>query len=240
MTQPTVPTKLAAGRDEMGNVVYIPLIDTGLTDSQGNHLVSQNSQAVARPIDVGIGGAYLVTAISGAMAAGLAGGSTVFSLRWSPATAGMLALVHRVEVAMVETGTVFTAGIGLFQLWVARSYSVNDTGGTPVVLSGNNNKLRTSHATSQMANMQIAGTGAMTPGTRTLDANDIGLEVFGVPATTNTTLLPMTDILNRAFGDGDWPVTLANNEGLVLTATVPALGTWQFAVSIDWLEVASY
>lgn len=223
----------------MGTIVYSPLIDTGLTDSQGNHLVSQNSQAVSRPIDVATGGAYLFTGLSGAMAAGLAAGAPIFSMRWAPSPASMLALIHRIEIAIVETGTVFTAGIGFCQVFIARGFTAADTGGTSISFAGNTNKLRTSHAPSQMA-MNVATTGALTPGTRTVDTNDCGLEVFPVPATANTLLLPMTDILQRAFGDGDWPVVLANNEGLILTATMPALGTWQFAVNIDWIEVPTY
>jgi hypothetical protein len=33
---------------------------------------------------------------------------------------------------------------------------------------------------------------------------------------------------------------LAQNEGFVVRATVPATGTWQFGVTVVWTEVASY
>jgi hypothetical protein len=39
---------------------------------------------------------------------------------------------------------------------------------------------------------------------------------------------------------GEHPLILAQNEGIVIQATVPATGTWQFGVKIDWTEITAY
>lgn len=250
MTQPTVPGRVITGTDGNGNPVYSPVFDSGLLDGQGNHLlyatlmgpgepVSGTMRAVPRPYDVL--GAYILSAESGVMAAGLGAAAPVFSMRWNPTTVGALALVHRVQVAVGNAGTAFTAGLGSLNLFVARAFTVSDSGGTAQTLTGNNAKLRTSFATSQVADMRISSTATLTAGTRTLDAVDIGLIGFPVPATTTNNLIQaLTDILARQPGDGDWPLVLAANEGFVITATVPATGTWFFQVVVDWMEVTGF
>jgi len=35
-------------------------------------------------------------------------------------------------------------------------------------------------------------------------------------------------------------LVLANNEGFVIEATVPATGVWFFDVKVDWEELAAY
>jgi hypothetical protein len=39
---------------------------------------------------------------------------------------------------------------------------------------------------------------------------------------------------------GEHPLVLAQNEGFVIQATVPATGVWFFAVKVDWVEIATY
>lgn len=34
-----------------------------------------------------------------------------------------------------------------------------------------------------------------------------------------------------------WPLELAANEGFIVRATVPATGTWQAQVTVEWSEV---
>jgi hypothetical protein len=38
----------------------------------------------------------------------------------------------------------------------------------------------------------------------------------------------------------EMPLLLAQNEGFVLRATVPATGTWQFGVTVVWAEITAY
>lgn len=249
MTQAITPNRVIVGYDGQGNAVYSPVFDSGLQDGQGNHLFfpaygptepnTGTQRAVPRPYDVL--GAYIISAESGIMAAGLAANAPVFSMRWAPGVSSPnLALVHRVQVAIGNAGTAFTAGLGSLNLFVARSFTASASGGTAQTLTGNNAKLRTSFATSQVADMRISSTATLTAGTRTLDAVDIGLAGFAVSTAVNNTILPLTDILARQPGDGDWPLVLANNEGFEIQATVPATGTWFLQVVVDWMEVASF
>jgi hypothetical protein len=39
---------------------------------------------------------------------------------------------------------------------------------------------------------------------------------------------------------GEFPLILAQNEGLVLESTVPATGLWQFSCYLDYSELAAY
>jgi hypothetical protein len=39
---------------------------------------------------------------------------------------------------------------------------------------------------------------------------------------------------------GEWPLVLAQNEGFIIRATVPATGTWDFAVTMEWSEVSAF
>ncbi len=231
-------TSVIIGKDLHGNVVPVTLYNTGLTDDQGNALYQLGS--AVRPTDVGGLGAYSLSMISGTIAAGLAANSPVFSFRWAPATASQLALIKRISVSVASLGTGFTAGVGLLALYIARGFTASDTGGTAATLTGNNNKLRTAFGTTGVANLQIANTGTLTPGTRTLDAQAIAQVIFGVSTATNTVMQPSVNILQRDQSAGDWPVVLANNEGLILQATVPVTGTWQLQIGIDWLEVAGF
>jgi hypothetical protein len=41
-------------------------------------------------------------------------------------------------------------------------------------------------------------------------------------------------------GGNPAPMVLAQNEGVVIRATVPATGTWGHGVTMAWSEVATY
>jgi hypothetical protein len=88
-------------------------------------------------------GIYSEGQTSGLMAAGLAANSPIFAARWGDAT--RFALIKRVIFSAGNDATAFTAGSFLFKLFVARSFSVADTGGTSMLPVTNENKLRASH-----------------------------------------------------------------------------------------------
>jgi len=188
-----------------------------------------------RPVDVitGAGGSYTVSVKSGIMAAGLGAAAPILAFQF-PGTG--LALVKRIRFTTQGLGTGFAAGATVFDAFVARAFSVQDTGGGAVTLTTNNAKLRTSFATTQ-AKIQASATATLTAGTRTLDANpfrsilnDVGTGTFA-------------DVINDDIlfdtKPGDWPLVLAANEGFVLQATVPATGTWTWAAMIDWDEIGA-
>lgn len=243
MPQPNTPTAMILGKDEFGNAAHIAVSNTGSTtlDGQANSLLA----LFETPRPLGVLGAYAIAynnIAAGPMAAGLAANSPIFSFRWAPtgANANALALITRVGFALEEL-TAFTAGIGNIDLFVARGYSAVDTGGATVSLTTNQAKLRTSFGTSLVGTGMLASTTAtLTAGTRTLDTRPLNTLMSGFAATANSLVIPNTDLLNRNVAAGNWPLVLATNEGIVLQATVPATGTWNFQVTIEWSEVSTY
>lgn len=189
-----------------------------------------------KPIDYGSLGIYSLGQVTGTMTAGLTAGSPIWSFRWG--NASNLAIVKRIWISAGNTATAFSAGTVKFDLFCARSFSASDTGGTSILPSGNQNKLRTSMATTLLTDVRISSTGTLTAGTRTLDTNPLASVSTSVPATAGTTIMPPTDLFRASAGD--YPIVLAQNEGLVIQATVPATGTWIGAVNVIWEELASY
>lgn len=188
-----------------------------------------------RPTDVGALGAFRAGSASGIMAAGLAGASPIFSFR-GPATG--ICVIRRIAFEMGVLGTAFTAGSGLFNLFVARGFSASDTGGGALTMTTNNAKLRTGFATSGVQDIRCSATATLSAGTRTKDAAPLHAINVPVPATTVSTIL----VPRREFGPGagEHPLQLAQNEGFVIEATVPATGTWCFSVNVEWEELAAF
>lgn len=190
------------------------------------------------PVEYGALGSYRKSLLSGTMAAGLGADSEVFQFRWTNAT--NLCLIRSVFCdGLVGSATAFTAGFGNLKLIPARSWTADGSGGTAGTISGNNGKLRTSMGTNLIGAVRIASTGALTAGTKTLDTNPIGQLslTFGTVASviyTGKVTLFGEDI------SANHPLILAQNEGFVITAVVPATGTWQVGFTVDWVEVASY
>lgn len=200
--------------------------------------VEANTRAMRmtpKPVDYGIYGIYSLAASTGVMAAGLAAGAPIWSFRWGVGTHN--AVVKKIIISSGNTATAFAAGVVTFNLFVARSFSASDTGGTSILPSGNQNKLRTSMATTALVDARISSTASLTAGTRTLDANPIGSVSVSIPAVAGTTLLMPSDLFRAQAGD--YPIVLAQNEGLVITATVPATGTWSASIQCQWEELSN-
>lgn len=199
---------------------------------------SSGAQLVAlRPPDVL--GSYSICVKTGAMAAGIAADAPVFSFRWTEAE--RVAVIHRVTVALSSLATGFTAGVGIVNAIVARAFTANDTGGSAVsfaAAAANSGKRRTGFRTAAPL-MRIATTAALGAGTRTIDTLDLAARMFPVTTATNFVHLPTTDLLSQTF-DGAWPLVLEPNEGFLVRATVPATGTWQAQVCVDWSEAPAF
>lgn len=189
-----------------------------------------------RPDDYGSLGIYCGAVTSGVMAAGLAAGANIVSFRNSTAN---IYLVRRVLFTACVNTTGFTAGVCTFNMFAARSFTASDSAGTAWTLTGNNLKLRTSMATTGVADIRASATAALTAGTRTLDTQPIASLVQGVTASAGIVIIPAnTPIWDQRVGE--YPLACAQNEGFVIQATVPATGTWGFSVQITWEELASY
>jgi hypothetical protein len=188
------------------------------------------------PPDVGTLGSYSKALNSAIMAAGLAAAANVYSFRNSTAN---VYLVKRVLITMGGLATAFTAGQGTFNMFAARTFTASDSTGTAGTLTGNNSKLRTSFATMGLADIRISTTAALTAGTRTLDTDPMASITLGIGAVISTIYIQPNTILWQA-PPGEQPLILAQNEGFVIQATVPATGTWSFGVQTVWDELASY
>lgn len=199
-----------------------------------------------RPVDYGALGQYRLNMWSNPiMAAGLAGGSDIYQVRWT--VTPQIALIWGVDLDGFFASTGFTGGFANFTLTFARSWTVDGSGGTAANLTGNNNKLRTSMGTSLMGAIRNAtGSSTLTTGTRTLDAQPLSTLPFAISTATNTNFMSMQGPLGfygavaHEDGGNPAPLVLTQNEGLVVRATVPATGTWGFAITLAWSEVASY
>lgn len=192
-----------------------------------------------RPPDYGSLGEYQVSHLSGTMAAGLAANAEIFQLRWTDAT--RLCVIKKIIVnGLAGSATAFTAGFANLQCLVARSWSADGSGGTAATLTGNNGKLRTSMGTTLMGAIRGSSTAALTAGTKTLDSQPIGLLAFSIGTAVSAIYLNRSPIFGDVAEGSSNPLILAQNEGIVIRATVPATGTWQFGVTVEWAELSSY
>jgi hypothetical protein len=192
--------------------------------------------ATPYPMDFGVGGSFHHTAKNGAvvMAAGLAASAPIYSFR-NPSS--LLSIVKRVKIAAWTT-VGFTAGIATFDMLIARAFTAADTGGTASTLTGDNATLRTSLGTAGSTIMH-SNTATLTPGTRTLDVGAVESWNTAAPVAAST---PFNNVPMKLFEklDAEHPLVLAQNEGFVIQATVPAVGTWSWSVTTEWDEVPQY
>jgi hypothetical protein len=148
--------------------------------------------------------------------------------------------VRRVGAGFVTT-TAFTAAQQVeLGLLLARNWTVADSGGTVIALTGNNGKHRTSLGTPTSIDCRIATTAALTGGTRTVDANTIGQQA-GWSAGAGVTIPPSPDNLLQ-HAAGDYPLVLTQNEGffVVNLFAMGAAGVGKAYVNFEFAEVAGY
>lgn len=191
-----------------------------------------------RPLDYGALGDYRLSMLSGTMAAGLAGNAEIFQFRWTDAT--RLAAIRAIILdGLSGSATAFTAGFGKVDCLIARSFTVAGTGGNTATITGNNNKSRTSMGTTLLGEIRCASTAALTAGTKTLDAQAIGQLSLAFGTAVSVQYANQVPMIAGNL-QNDHPLILAQNEGFVLRATVPATGTWQFGATVLWSELAAY
>jgi len=191
-------------------------------------------RVVQRPALGAALGSYAVSLQSGVMAAGLGAASEVFQFRYAGAN---LCLVERVIFDGLGGIVAFTPGVAQFRLFISRSYTASGSGGTAATLTTNNCKLRTSYATTGVADIRISSTtGLTTPSGDVPDAQPMGSVIGYLGAVPALNLAEMR--LYDAYSTGH-PIILAQNEGLIVQATVPATGTWTFGMSVRWSEITA-
>lgn len=195
-----------------------------------------------KPRDPGTLGAYAKGLRSGIMAAGLTADSQVFHFRWAHAT--RICVVESVRIWAGNLGTAFAAGGFNFRLFRVQAWSADGSGGNAGTFTGANGKKRNRFATSSGLTMRVSSTAALTAGTQgAIDSDPIGQAGGSVTATAGTSMLPgSTELLQPSSGKPyDLILTgvAAAEEGFIVTATVPATGTWTFGVDVCWVELTA-
>lgn len=209
--------------------------------------VGQDFRAVkveSKPIDMQGLGAYSWGGRSGILPAALGANSEVYQFRWADAT--RLCVIRKIRISACVTTTFFAAGVPVqIDLVKSTGWTVAGTGGTAVTPAATM-KLRTSQPATLLAagDMRIATTAALGAGTKTLEANSLAAVVAPGPITTSLNgqiISPNTLLWQAEVGDGEHPLVLAQNEGFsIRSVAVPATGTWQIAVAVQWAESVSY
>lgn len=195
-----------------------------------------------RPVDYGALGFYSVAAATNVMAASLAANAEIFQARWTDAT--RFAAIYSIQCNGAGGIVAFAAGATKFEAMIARGWSTDGSGGSAAVLTGNNNKLRSTMGTSLFGAMRYSSTAALTAGTKTLDSQGVGAVCGAATVNAGDKILVPSRLFSSRDADGH-PIILASNggstsEGVIVRATVPATGTWTGGVSMSWAELTSY
>lgn len=197
-----------------------------------------------RPVDHGALGAYAYGGFTGILPAALGANSEIFQFRWTHAS--NLAVIRKVRIAASVTTTFFAAGVPVqIDLVKSSAWTVAGTGGTAVTPAALL-KRRDSMASTAVAagDMRIATTAALGAGTKTLETLSLSTILAGAPITASlngTIIAPGTIMWQAEVGDGEHPLILAQNQGFsIRSVAVPATGTWQAAINIDWAECTAY
>lgn len=193
-------------------------------------------------------GAYRIAATSGTVAAALAALGQVFYVRWTDATRYFV--LHRFK-ASFQALTPFTAAtLTDFGFDLIKATAVSAGGGGTDLGALVKTKMRSTMGASLLDSaglMRISTTAALTAIT-TVDATSIA-QSLGDPQRVNPaagteeqrvndpTLLYQCDMAG-----GEYPLVLAQNEGLVLRnrAVWPAAGTGIFQIEMSWSEVSAF
>lgn len=186
-------------------------------------------------------GAYRINVTTASYTA-LAAGDTIVSFRF---TAAALCVITRVKVFVTTQTAASAAGRIDRALFVVRSFTVADSGGTAITLTSPVGKLRTSHAAMGVGNIMVSSGGAITKGTGTQDANPVSVIAKAGTATEPIGLtLPAPGMLDDLFvydAGKNYPIVLAQNEGLRINipTAMPSSIAQITSATFEWYEVAT-
>lgn len=208
-----------------------------LVDTQGSQRISPYHP------NIGSNGAYRLSAQSGLLtgvAAATAAAGHLFAFRWSHAT--KLALITHIR-ARWFTIAGFTAAqeVGL-DMVITRSYSASHTGGTALSLTGDAFKKRSTFAATNVADIRISTTGALTNGTHTVDSTGFAYGGFSELALGATVPKGLFECEFSIQDLAMHPLVLSQNTGFLIRNNVlmGAGGTARLSVDLGWMEVDSY
>ena len=222
----------------------MPIEIIGSTGYELDTDASGAGKVVSRPTDSTGFGHSTYGGFTGVLPAALGATSEIFQFRWSDAT--RVCIINEIKISACVTTTFFAAGVPVqIDLVKSTGWTVAGTLGTaisPAALL----KKRTSMSSSLMASgdARIATTAALGVGTKTLETLSLATILAPGPITASLNgqiIAPGTILFRGEISDGQHPLVLAQNEGFsIRSVAVPATGTWQAAISIDWTESANY
>jgi hypothetical protein len=151
--------------------------------------------------------------------------------------------ITKFRIAVLQTAAATATIMPNFEVFVARSFTASDSAGTAITLTGNNMKKRTNMGTTLVTDIRKSAVAAgLTVGTRTLDAEAI----MQLP-TQQTITTPNTVLFERELeidmGHGNYPLLLAQNEGVIVrgpSVVFGAAGTANLVVDMSWAELAAF
>lgn len=190
------------------------------------------------------GNAYRYSGFTGTIGAATGANSELFQFRFVSGTK-TFAVVRKVifdGVGIVAVGTAL-GPLG-WMLKPARAWTVAGSGGTRIATAGDNLQMETALVSTQVNDIGIATTAALTAGTKTKDANSIGQAIVSIgtgAVTTYQLIAPASQPLLDASAGGA-PLVLANQEGFTIDTTHagPAGLTYTVGFTVDWVEVTDY
>jgi hypothetical protein len=120
--------------------------------------------------------------------------------------------IRRLSVGFVTTTAFAAAQLVDFYAIIARTWSTYGGGGTAISTAGSYNQRNVLMPPTVNISLNIATTGALTAGTKTLDGTAVGY-IGGWSAAAGTTI-PLTELLN--IGTGEQPIVLRTDEGITV------------------------
>jgi hypothetical protein len=200
------------------------------------------------PIEYGNAGHFQAALKTGSIAAGAQTDQEILQMRWVDGTRLFVPL--KITLDGVIATTAFAAGALDAHVTIARSWSADGTLGTVPVLTGNNNKLRTSMASSLFSTgFRVSTTAVLGAGTKTFDANRLGQYTWHTAAYgTNAAPAPQIGsyigapavLFEQDMADGEHPIVCAQNEGIAVRITCPATGVHIWGLTVKWAEVQAF
>lgn len=180
---------------------------------------------------------YISLGVQTGALTGVVANGAIFSFR---NLASNPVMVRSIGIGFALTAAFTAPQLMSYGLVTARAFTASDTGGAAIALTGNNAKVRTSLGVLTSAESRIATTAALGAGTKTLDANHLGL--MGAWAGGVGTLITSSRDNLYQHNPGDHPIILVQNEGMnILNLTaMGAAGVGVAFVNLEVAELANY
>ncbi|CAB4214966.1 hypothetical protein UFOVP1469_34 [uncultured Caudovirales phage] len=216
--------------------------------SAGGAVIAGGEEALS-PLQVALmpsgGNSYRYAGFTGTIAAALAANSELLQFRFVSGTKTYAIIEKIVLDGMGLVAVATAAGPVGFNCYVARVWTAAGSGGTRIAMTADNLQMETAEPNSQVLDLGIATTGALTAGTKTLDANAIGQVIGGVGTAPITAYGAGSLTSPQPFLDsstGNSPLILANQEGFVIRTTHagPAAFTYSVGFTVVWREVTAF